>query len=143
MGATGAGPWINRHQAARGTSTSFHCGGRPRRRALCPPKRATEKLTIIYRSAAIKRLDNTGIEHLGDGWRGGSLLPFEDLERELDIGKYEHFKFLQLGHALQTHTRGVAIAGIVSNGRQTIVRHHEVVGVGGRRRKEEGSREGR
>ncbi|KAJ1123790.1 hypothetical protein NDU88_002257 [Pleurodeles waltl] len=38
---TGASPWINRHRAARGTSTSFHCGGWPRRRALRPPKRAT------------------------------------------------------------------------------------------------------
>ncbi|KAJ1159302.1 hypothetical protein NDU88_011969 [Pleurodeles waltl] len=53
---TGAGPRINRHRAARGTSNDFTVAGGRGAKLLNQNKRATEKLSNIYRSAPIKRL---------------------------------------------------------------------------------------
>ena len=65
---TGTGPWIKWYRAAQGTLNYFSLHavaalglGLPH--AVAPPQRATVKLSNVDRSAAIKRLGSTALDH--------------------------------------------------------------------------------
>ncbi|KAJ1206672.1 hypothetical protein NDU88_002073 [Pleurodeles waltl] len=60
-------------------------------------------LREVEKLQGFKRWELIGIEYLGDMWRGGSLLTFEELKQENEMGQSECYKLLQLGHTLHRH----------------------------------------
>lgn len=69
------------------------------------PLWCTKKLGNLRNTKGFKQWDQIGIPQIGDLWRNGNVISFEKLQQTYTMTSTEHYRYIQIRHALTTVIR--------------------------------------